>query len=94
MLLLFVQVKYELGVAKRETVKREVIFEMQPIFLDYLVFSIYSSFLPIIFKLFLQVYDYMEQNKTFVFSHTLSDIIWGGSDTCQVAGEILYLHKC
>ena len=57
---------------------------MQPIFLDYLVFSIYSSYLPIIFKLFLQVYDYMEQNKTFVFSHTLSDIIWGGSDTCQV----------
>ena len=55
MLLLFVQVKYELGVAKRETVKREVIFEMQPIFLDYLdlVFSIYSSYLPIIFKLFL-----------------------------------------
>ena len=39
MLLLFVQVKYELGVAKRETVKREVIFEMQPIFLDYLAFT-------------------------------------------------------
>ena len=40
MLLLFVQVKYELGVAKRETVKREVIFEMQPIFLDYLAFTL------------------------------------------------------